>query len=486
MPGATAPPKTKTKALDRPLIFYTMDEGRLALIRHKVSSGKRAVMPTDEELAGFLELLDKYDLDVMAAEARLSKTQPRNGGEPKLLVMVGRNGLRKIARRNGLDLAGDVVHAKDRFKVKWHRDPQTKARELMIEHEYEGVGEEARGPILGAWAESWDRETGRQMGYFFAPVEEYKPTDPNALLYGPWGHQESVMILTAAERTALRQATPLGGLLADGEEALIEGDSPQLNETELVRDLIMDLDIEVGLKSELFDAITDLNGVSPNAWGIGRAQMTLPGRDDASIAREIEDIKRQAAAARERAARERRAAVEEVVDAVVVPDVPKGLDPDAWESALSYFKGDVKLAEESLRRSSRDSADESGDPVAENAVGRERVCGGCGVSYGQEHEPGCPDYGSGRKAGEPAAGDVAEAKAGNPSPQQSLSGIVQDEADSIDAAEDRLEETEGASGGTQPYPCPNCGKDWHTEHTKADQTRCLAEYEADEEEARNQ
>lgn len=453
MSGAPAPPKGRTTALDRPLVFYTMDENRLALIRHKVSSGKRAVMPTDQELAGFLELLAKYDLDAMADEAWLSKTAGRNGGDPKLLVMVGRNGLRKIARRQKLALAGDVVHAKDKFKVKWTRDPETRRRELLIEHEYEGADEDARGAILGAWAEVYREEDGAQMGYFFAPIGEYKPTNADVLKFSPWGHQESIMIITAAERSALRQATPLGGLLAEGEEALIEGDAPELNETDLIRELVMDLDISVGLKSELFDAIEKLNVASPNAWGIGRAQMTLPGRDDASILREIEDIKRQTAQAEERAARDRRAAVEEVTDAVVVPEVPEGLDPDAWESALSYFKGDVKLAEESLRRSSQDPENESGDPVAENA-------------------PDEPRMADGRRYGEaPAAGDVAEAAGeaarGNPGPQEDLR--LDEDVRAVDAGPER-----------EPYPCPNCDKDWNTEHTQEEQQACLRAYDQED------
>lgn len=382
-------------ALTKPPIFYTMDENRLALIRHKVSSGRNAVMPTDPELAAFLELLDKYDLDVMADEAWLSKTVGKNGGEPKLLVMVGRNGLRKIARRQNLALAGDVVHEKDTFKVKWHRDPETRRRELLIEHSYDGASEAARGAILGAWAEVYRESDGAQMGYFFAPIHEYRPTNENVLKFSPWGHQESIMNLTAAERSALRQATPLGGLLAEGEDALIEDGDPRLNETDVIKELVMDLDVSVGLKSELFDAIVALNEVSPNAWGVGRAQMTLPGRDEESLRREVEDIRRQTRAAQERAARQR------PVAEVAAPDPEPIVDADVVEDGTPEEQDTPQLPEEPVH--------------AEEA------------------------------------------------PPEDL----------------RLEEdVRAADAGPkpEPYPCPNCGRDWNTDHTAEDQKRCLAEF----------
>jgi hypothetical protein len=321
---ATADSGPASVALTERPIFFTMNEERRELIRKKVSRGFRSMVPTDTELAGFLELCHRYDLDPMADEVWLSKTEGKDGREPQLLVMVGRNGLRKIARRQKLALVGDVVHEKDVFRVSWKRDPDTKRRELWVEHSYEGASEESRGKVLGSWAEVYRESDGAQMGYFFAPIGEYKPENEKVLKFSPWGHQESVMILTAAERTALRQATPLGGLLGEGEDALLgEGGDAPLDETEVIKELIQDLpDVSAGLKTELYEAMQELNGLSPNAWGLGRAQMTLPGRDEESLRREVEDIRRQIAEAQARKAREATAAVEEVTDAVVVEDEP--------------------------------------------------------------------------------------------------------------------------------------------------------------------
>ena len=121
--------------------------------------------------------------------------------------MVGRAGLRKIAQQQHMRIDGDVVHENDIFEVTHNPD-----RTRTIAHSYPAKD---RGDILGAWAEVYDAEG--QRGFFYALMSEYKPTNPKKLQYSPWGSQESTMILAAAERQALSMATPLGGLVAQGE-----------------------------------------------------------------------------------------------------------------------------------------------------------------------------------------------------------------------------------------------------------------------------
>lgn len=166
------------------------------------------------ELSQALELAVAYQLDPFANEIWFTKSRGRNGGEGRLLIMVGRDGLRKIAQRNGLEVDGDVVRANDTFEVK--RGPD---RRRVVEHTYVG-GHGDRGPIIGAWAECWERKSGTQRGFFYAPVDEYKPADADAR--SVWSKQVSVMVLAAAERQAVRQATPLGGLLIEGEDVLVD------------------------------------------------------------------------------------------------------------------------------------------------------------------------------------------------------------------------------------------------------------------------
>ena len=162
---------------------------------------------TRAEIGVFIELCARYALDPFAKEAWLAKSK-----RGKLLTMVARDGLRKIAQRNALHVDGDVVHENDSFEV-----VRTADGNRTVTHSYKVTGVDGgRGRIVGAWAEVRDGgPLGKPMGFFFAPLSEYKPA--SASEYSVWGKQVSVMILGAAERTAIRQATPLGGIVAIGE-----------------------------------------------------------------------------------------------------------------------------------------------------------------------------------------------------------------------------------------------------------------------------
>lgn len=254
--------------LQRHPVIDTIDTKTLALVASQIAPGCNR-----GEIGHFLELCAHYDLDPFAKEAWCAKGRGENA---RLLIMVGRDGLRKIAKRNGLEVDGDVVRAHDTFRVKRKSD-----RTREITHEYEegareGSGNETkRGPILGAWAEVYERDSGTQRGYFYAQLREYKPTEAKRLQYSPWGSQESVMIRAAAERQAVRQATPLGGLIAEGEDARV-----------------YDADVveEAGSVQELTDAEVDqlcatLAGTSWSEEQI-RMQLVAVGAQDVSDVRE--------------------------------------------------------------------------------------------------------------------------------------------------------------------------------------------------------
>lgn len=277
--------------LEKPLAYYSIDAQRLALIRDKAMRGYSAVAPSDQELAAFLELAHKYDLDPFADEIWISKSQPRqarDGGtrEGQLLIMVGRNGLRKIARKSGLELAADVVHQNDSFKVIRGTD-----RTLKVEHIW-GKPED-RGDIVGAWAECYDPTSGKTKGFNYAPMSEYMPTNENKVKYSPWGSTPSIMIMTAAERNALRQAVPLGGLVAESDQAVVDGAVGGTNvdtDAELQR-LVMELDVPLRLREDLLAAIRHANTQSPNSFGLAKAQMTLPGRSEEELQKELAFIR---------------------------------------------------------------------------------------------------------------------------------------------------------------------------------------------------
>ena len=184
--------------LSAPLAIAGIDRKRWDLVKATVAKGA-----SDQEVAMFLELAAKYDLDPFAKEVWCAKGSNTDGGEGRLLIMVGRDGLRKIAQRNNIHIDGDVVHEHDRFEVARSADGNR-----TVEHAW-GRPED-RGPIVGAWAECREGgPLGKPLGFFYAALSEYKPTNEKKLKYSPWGTQESVMILAAAERQALRQATPL-------------------------------------------------------------------------------------------------------------------------------------------------------------------------------------------------------------------------------------------------------------------------------------
>lgn len=173
---------------------------------------KSTVAPncSDAEVGHFLELCAAYGLDPFAREAWCAKGKPKNGEPGKLLIMVGRDGLRKIAQRNGIHVDGDVVRKNDTLLIS-----RTSDGNRTVEHAWSAPAE--RGEVIGAWAECREGgPLGRPLGFFYAPLGEYKPTNVSG--YSPWSKQEGAMILAAAERQAIRQATPLGGLLAVGED----------------------------------------------------------------------------------------------------------------------------------------------------------------------------------------------------------------------------------------------------------------------------
>lgn len=201
---ANPPGETGLERLQRKPVIDRIEPHTLELIQKTI-----AVNCTAAEIGHFLELCAHYGLDPFAREAWIAKSK-----SGKLLIMVGRDGLRKIGQRNGLHIDGDVVRENDEFTIQ-----RTTDGNRTVAHSYGKPAD--RGPIVGAWAECREGgPEGRPMGYFYAPLEEYRPANPDS--YSPWSKQTGVMILAAAERQAIRQATPLSGLLAIGEDELVE------------------------------------------------------------------------------------------------------------------------------------------------------------------------------------------------------------------------------------------------------------------------
>jgi hypothetical protein len=283
-----------------------------------------------------LELAVQYRLDPFAGEIWATKSQGRDGAEGKLLIMVGRDGLRKVVTRNGLQMDGDVVREKDEFRVTRRGD-----RTRLVEHSWEGSAED-RGAIVGAWAEVWDAD-GNQRGFFFAPLDEYKPTNAKKLQYSPWGSQLSVMILAAAERQAARQATPLSGLLVEGEMDLNEeraaGNAAEADDA-TIQAIIDSLDASEELRDELYEAVKAANETAPGSWYPGKLQVQLAGRSEEQLREDVAYIRREAEELAERRARAAETAEEpgkegNIQDAQVVPEEEPGEAPPTGEHRIN-------------------------------------------------------------------------------------------------------------------------------------------------------
>lgn len=279
MSNAELVEKPMAESLMTQPIYETVDAQRLALLQATVAKDAQP-----QEIAMFLELAQRYNLDPFAKEIWCAVS---TGQRRQVLIMVARDGLRKIAQRNGLRIDGDVVRENDEFKV-------TRTREgRHIEHSYAG-GTEKRGKIVGAWAQVWTGGAGEERGYFFAPIEEYMPTSEGKLKYSPWGSQKGVMILSGAERQALRQATPLSGLLVEGEMDLNEERAlSPVDERKMLREFVASLDTTEEIKNHLGAAIAAANEVATGSFSLGKAQMTLLGRDDEGLMEQARAIIKQ-------------------------------------------------------------------------------------------------------------------------------------------------------------------------------------------------
>lgn len=244
---------------------------KLALIRKMVAENC-----SDAETAFFLEIIAKYGLDWEAREAWCARSKTKDGRVGKLLIMVGRDGLRKIVTRNGLWMDGDVIHENDEFQV-----VRTPDGNRTIAHSY-GLPT-TRGPVVAAWAEvRLGGPDGQPMGYFIAPLSEYLPK--NVSEHSPWSKQVSVMCLACAERQAARQATPLSGLLVEGEDEVIDGTAEEVAAPELTPGFWDDVAERAGA-----DITIKLQKVTED-WEPARLEMTLAGLDHEGYARVLAEV----------------------------------------------------------------------------------------------------------------------------------------------------------------------------------------------------
>jgi hypothetical protein len=270
--GKTNAVATVEERMALPPALNGIEAGRLAVLRDQAFKDL-----SDSEVAAAVELATRYDLDPFAKEIWGAKSKTG-----QLLIMVGRDGLRKIAQRNGLHIDGDVIHEHDEF-----RQVRTPDGARSVHHEY-GT---KRGKVIGAWAEVREGGPGGTvLGYFMASMREYRPTNEKILQYSPWGKQESVMILAAAERQAIRQATPLGGLLVEGEKEVID------DRAEGRRPVVMEafdfsaVTEDKALAENLAFAVEAINELAPGMWPPAKCAMVFQGKSEEAMREQLREI----------------------------------------------------------------------------------------------------------------------------------------------------------------------------------------------------
>jgi hypothetical protein len=272
-------PDTATaQALARPTLYDRMDPQQLAVLKSTVAAGA-----DDAELAYFLELAGHLDLNPFAHEIWCAKSRGRDGGKGRLLVMVGRDGLLKVARRTPgyLGYDADVIHENDTFE---RREPNPEAASMRgragVHHVYGHPKD--RGAVLGAWAVA-ERE-GEPPRFFYADLAEYMPKSPDS--YSPWSKQPSVMIDKVAISLVHRTLFSITGIHVEEEMArVLDAEAIEVDES------IPWPDGEVGERIRF--AVEEINNIEPNTYPPAVLQMMLAGQADDVLEKLMRDVEKE-------------------------------------------------------------------------------------------------------------------------------------------------------------------------------------------------
>lgn len=303
-----------------PSFYETMDGKKLAAVKKKMRG------LDDAEVVMALELAQSLGLNVWTNEFYATK-----GNNGELLVMVGRDGLLRKAEDfpdyRGYD--NGVVYANDHFE-KGDPNPDGKTLRERAGVSHRPAHPAKRGDCLGSWAVA-ERE-GRPVRYFFAPIEDYMPSDPHPK--SSWYRNPTVMIEKCSISVVHRTLINLSGVYLEEEVAKMLEAGPERPpvDVDAMRAMIYELDVPIDVRDALWEGITDLNLLEPNSWGLATVQMKLSGRDEASVRRELAILEEDCrAAAGRRTGRDVDASATAVEEGPVIEDaepVEEG-DPDS-------------------------------------------------------------------------------------------------------------------------------------------------------------
>ena len=286
-------PLPATLERDQPALMsmpaiQAVNPAQLAQLRRTLS-----VELTDDQLNQFLEVCLAGGFNPWAGEAFADVIDGR------LMVMVGRDGLLKKAREHQ-DYAGydaGVIREGDALMV---GDPDPDARHLRGRA---GVRLESEptsgGDIIGAWCVG--ERAGMPPRFFYAPMAEYRPSDPPA--DSSWVRHPSVMIekvaISVVHRTlygitGIHDPAELDRMRAESRRHGSSSGQPLDEEAEAaaIDTLVMGLQAPLEFRQSLAAAIRQANQLEPRLWSLAVVQMKLVGQDRAALERELANVTR--------------------------------------------------------------------------------------------------------------------------------------------------------------------------------------------------
>lgn len=266
------------------------DVGQLDLIKSQIMHEDA----TDAELAIFLELCARYELDPFAKQVWSIKIRR------KVQAVIAHAGLLSLAERHTpagayqvvgpgqyLGTHGDVVREYDFFsKIEAERADET--AKVLIKHEYldtdgkpthGGRDGSLRGQIIGSWARV--RRQGFDDRYFFAYRASYDKGE------NTWLTHPDFMMLKCAQTVALRQAFSVSGFV--GAEEV--GQSKLGDAITMGNGTTGGGDVEWPENAELATALKEAFSVA--GWPLAKQRLHVNGKTEAEHREVIARIHRE-------------------------------------------------------------------------------------------------------------------------------------------------------------------------------------------------
>lgn len=309
--------------------YDQIDERQLAILNNTVAKGL-----SPAETGHFLELARSLGMNPWANEIWCVKSPGSNGGEGKLLMMVGRDGLIGKAERDYDDYLGydaGCVYANDEF-ARVEPDPDSKSMRARAGVLHKQAHPSNRGDLLGAWAVC--ERASRPPRYFYAALSEYMPVSDAKKKYSPWGSAVAVMIEKVPISITHRTLCGLGSAVHIEEEmgrvlhtGLYPDEDIPVDPMQATADLqnAIDANVPPDHVDRLIDLIEEMNGLAPYSWTPAKVELVFKDKTPYAISAELAAIEKQIEELRARA-------VQVEPEHPLVPEDAEIVEPEAVEA----------------------------------------------------------------------------------------------------------------------------------------------------------